>query len=114
MKGTSLAKAYVACYKDKYLRDTTPLFKFPYSNVHANGALCYFSTEVIKDLVQLQTFAYRWRQVPNNDHLTGQRTELDASLRELFEMHQDADFNYDILAPMNTTFGEWGQTITRP
>lgn len=113
VSGTSLVNAYVAVYKDISLRDTTQLFRFPYSNVHAGGKLCFWTNEAVKDLVQLQTFPYQWRDVPNNDHIyhVGQSNLTGDTLFEVYKAFQNCSFDYDILTPMACDFGAWSNQI---
>jgi|SRR5579875_723770 len=107
-----LTKAYVAVYKDLFLRDNTKLYHFPYSNVYTDGQLCYWSNEKFKDLVQLQTFHHRWVQEPNSDHLFRQSlTTLNKPLRELFDISQNKPFDYSILTPMEITFNQWSYQV---
>lgn len=111
-----LKSVYVACFKDRFLRDSSELYEFPYSNVYSGmGRLCYYDNHEITDLVQLQTFPYQWISVNNNDHLYYQeRTNLSGkALRELFETSQNQSFNYDILKPMHKTFQKWADMILK-
>ncbi|GAK41967.1 putative PRTRC system protein B [Paenibacillus sp. TCA20] len=109
--GKTLISAYVAAYKDLSLRDTSELYRFPYSNVYDSGKLCYWTNELVHDLVQLQTFPYQWREVPNNDHIyfSGETNKIKDTLYNVFDMFKNKPFDYDILTPMNTTFGDWSR-----
>lgn len=105
----------VVAYKDKFLREPTQLFQFPYSNVHHGGNMCYYDKTEVKDLVQLQTFPYLWASEPNNDHLymMGRSNQLQQPLREVFAESQGKPFDYNILTSLNTTFEEWSENILR-
>lgn len=113
VRAGSLTKRFVAVYKDRFLRDDTELYHFPYSNVHKSTELCYFDYIKIEDMVQLQTFPHLWMNVPNNDHLyiQGVTNLTEKPLRELFQNSQNQKFDYDILRPLNKTFSQWTKSI---
>lgn len=113
--GKQLVGASCATYKDTFLRDKTELFRFPYSNVHPDGKLCYFTNEPVHDLVQLQTFPYQWRDVKNNDHIyfAGQTNQLKDTLFNVYKRFEGQPFDYNILCPMNKSFDAWAQEFIR-
>lgn len=119
IRNSSVISRYVVAIKDRFVRDDTQLFHFPYANVHGSTSLCYYEREEVKDLVQLQTFAYRWASVPINDHLYNQErsTLLNQPLRQIFEESQHQSFNYDMLVRINKTsttpytFEQWSSGI---
>ena len=98
----------VACYKSLNLRDNTELFLFPYAHV-SNTNMCYGERGGLTDLVELDTWSYRWASVEMTDHFYHEsRNLITASLRELLELFSDdASFDYDILRPLNMTFKEF-------
>lgn len=113
--GKQLVEVYCAAYKDTFLRDTTELFRFPYSNVHSNGKLCYFTNEPVHDLVQLQTFPYQWRDVKNNDHIyfAGETNQIKDTLFNVYKRFEGQPFDYNILTPMHKTFEAWAEEFIR-
>jgi|GEM_PF-2918549 len=115
VKNQRVSNRQVFAYKDRFLRDDTKLYRYPYSNVYENGRMCYYSDETVKDLVQLQTFPHRWLHTPFNDHLYFPRQVNLTSkpLRQLLEESQGKPFDYSILrpAPQNLTFHEWAESI---
>lgn len=113
VRSNRLVKSFVMAYKDRFLRDTTELFRFPFANVYVGGKMCYHSNEVIEDLVQLQTFPHNWMHMPFNDHLynQGDTNLLNQSLREILETSQGHEFNYDMLRPLGTTFAKWSSDM---
>jgi hypothetical protein len=108
-----LSHKYVFAYKDRFLRDNTELFRFPFSNVFNGGGMCYHDTEKFHDLVQLQSFPYNWLSQPFNDHLYNQDTcnKLNLSLREIFMKSQGKVFDYDMLVTSQRTFSEWANKL---
>lgn len=113
VRNEQLVTKTVFAYKDRFLRDETELYRFPFANVFDGGKLCYFDNTPIKDLVQLQTFAYTWLNAPFNDHLYNQErcTTLNKPLREIFDTSQGKKFNYDMLVPLNMTFNSLSQGL---
>ncbi|MCD7911044.1 hypothetical protein KC480_05830 [Bacillus velezensis] len=113
IRNNRLSKISVMAYKERFLRDDSQMYRFPFSNVFGDGGLCYYDNNVIHDLVQLQSFPYNWTQQPFNDHLFQQGTNnlFDQPLREIFKNSQSQSFNYDMLRSMNMTFSEWTSKI---
>jgi hypothetical protein len=113
VRNKRLFRNHVMAYKDRFLRDSTKLYRFPFSNVFNSGAMCFHSNTEIHDLVQMQTFPSNWLQEPFNDHLYDQsnNNNLDLSVREIFESTQGQLFNYDMLVSKNTTFEEWANGL---
>ncbi|KAF2421616.1 hypothetical protein [Bacillus subtilis] len=108
-----VSKHMLMAYKDRFLREDTQLYRFPFSNVFGDGGMCYHDNSIIHDLVQLQSFPHNWIKQPFNDHLfqQGNNNLLDQPLRELFEQSQSKQFNYDMLRPMGMTFADWTNKI---
>jgi len=113
IKKQVLTGKFVVAYKDRFLRDKTPLYRFPYSNVYnEQGSMCFYENIEYKDLVQLQTFIHRWIHTDMNDHLYGADVNLSGKpLRQLFEEMSGESFNYDILKPINLNFEEWSNSL---
>ncbi|PVC74999.1 hypothetical protein C2I27_03675 [Priestia megaterium] len=115
VRNNNLTKKMVVAYKDRFLRDDTLLYRFPYSNVYMGGNMCYHNNDKIQDLVQLQSFPYNWMNLDFNDHLytQGSTNSLNKPVREIYNETQHQPFNYDMLVPMNTTFGQWASTLLK-
>lgn len=115
VRNEQLVTKTVFAYKDRFLRDETQLYRFPFSNVFEGGRLCYFDNTPIKDLVQLQTFAHRWLNATFNDHLYDEQrcTLLNKPLREILEMSQGKEFDKDMLVPLNVRFQEMSQGLVQ-
>lgn len=113
VRNNQLIKKSVMAYKDRFLRDTTELYRFPYSNVYNGGSMCYFDNHPIQDLVQLQTLPHIWMNGSFNDHLYNQETnnKLNKPLREIFTSSQNKEFDYDMLKPMNSLFFRWAEGL---
>lgn len=107
IKDNRVISRHVACYKSLTLRENTELFLFPYAHVSKTN-MCYGERGDLTDLVELDTWAYRWASVEMTDHYYHEtRNLITAPLRELLELFSDgAAFDYDILRPLNFTFGE--------
>lgn len=113
IKDNSVIGRSVMVYKDRFVRDETKLYRFPYANVFEDGGLCYYEDREIKDFVQLQTFPYRWATVKMNDHLYWpSNTSKEIPLRQLLEESQGKPFDYDILKPTGHTFHSWSVRFT--
>lgn len=108
-----LTKRTVYAYEGRFLRDDTPLYRFPYSNVYGNGEMCYYEDVAIKDIVQLQTFAHNWISQPFNDHLYGSSNKSGKAFRELLETSQNKPFDYSILLSEKKTFQQWAESVLK-
>lgn len=91
----------VFAFRDKVFRDTTQLYRFPYSHVQQNGYMCYFSDAEIQDLAQMSTFIFNWYNAEFSDHYYDyeQKNLWKTSLREVFTMNQNKRFDYSKLIP---------------
>lgn len=115
IRNNRITQKYVFAYKDRILRDSTKLYRFPYSNVYQSGSMCYHDNEPIHDVVQLQSFSHNWMRLGYNDHLYHQGTsnKLNEPLRGVFEKSQNKLFNYDILADTSLTFQTWSERLLK-
>ena len=107
VKEGKLTSKHVHCYKDKFIRNDTELYSYPYANVFDGGGMCFYlpGDNDIKDLVQLQTIPHTWRTTVMNDHLYSPlRTTLKISLRELLQTFENKPFDHDILDKKVMTF----------
>jgi hypothetical protein len=107
VRNNSLIQSMVYAYKDRFLRDDTGLYRFPFANVYNSASLCYHSAAPVQDLMQLNTFAYNWLHEPFNDHLYDNANISGKAFRELLDKSQGKQFDYDILKSSCKTFGEW-------
>ncbi|CDQ41876.1 hypothetical protein [Virgibacillus salexigens] len=107
-----LVAKHVLCYKDRFLRDDSQLYYFPFSNVFSDGSMCYHTNIEIKDLVQLQTFPLTWLSEPFNDHLYYQsNSNFNLPLRELLEKTQGGSFDYTMLKKKSIDFNTWSSKL---
>lgn len=86
-------------FKDKVFRETTKLYRFPFSHVQADGEMCYFDGPDRKDLAQMTSFIHNWMRVPFTDHYYNQRdrNKWGLPLRQVFEQSQKKNFDYSKL-----------------
>lgn len=109
LKDNRLTTKRVYCYKDKFIRNETELYTYPYANVFEHNDMCFYlpGDHDIKDLVQLQTLPHIWRNTVMNDHLYNPlRTSLNVALRELLQVFENKPFNHDILVKKTISFNE--------
>lgn len=112
-----IRKKYVACYKSRTIRDNTPLFAFPYAHVYDDTSICYYDRNQVNDLVELEGFPYNWSHVEMGDHFYKRKKANgeEYDLRLLLELMADgAKFDYNLLSPLNYTFGEWFDRLVGP
>ncbi len=109
----NLSAASVAAYKDRFLRPDTQLYRFPYSNVHADTQLCFWTNEQIADLVRMQTFPYEWKSLNNNGHLyrPGSSNLSGLTQYDLYKLMENKPFDPELLAPINKTFQQWSDGL---
>ncbi|SDO17918.1 E2 family protein D [Paenibacillus sp. yr247] len=100
------AEGYVAAVKDAILKDSTELFRFPYSNVNQSGLMCWptLKQHTIQDLRQLETLPFVFLGAPKNMDLYVSIQGMN--LRDLLDRMQHQDFNDDLLVPTNKTIGD--------
>lgn len=107
--GQNVADSFVAAVKDFAIRDDTPLFRYPYSNVHDNTSICWGTTQLprIGAPWQLHSLPNLFFAAENNNDLYPGRIPL----RELLESQKDREFNEELLEPLGLTFAGWFQKI---
>lgn len=91
----------VAVQEQVILTDETPLFLFPFSNVNTDTKVCMGGNELppIKTLSQLSTFHNIFFAAPFGDDY-GSKTSNGKTIRELFTVLKDNDFNDEWLVPL--------------
>ncbi|WP_066297494.1 hypothetical protein [Bacillus sp. FJAT-29937] len=88
----------IVAVKDKILSENTQLYRYPYSNVHDSGGVCWsYSQYHIDQLEKLQHIPYIFLSTPNNSHLSD-------NVRETYARFEKNDFDDEILRPMDLTF----------
>lgn len=83
-----VAECYVCVVKDERLTADTPLYWYPFSNVHYNFSICTGNNAlpVYKDPARLHTLASYLLRLPNNNHLYERdHNKLHAEYRDLLE-----------------------------
>lgn len=94
-------------FKDKVLRDTTKLYRFPFSHVMLDGSMCFFFLSEVKDLAQMTSFFYNWINVGFTDHYynsNGQgKNYFNMPLRQIFNQTQGKEFEFDKLVEDGNT-----------
>ena len=83
-----VAGCSVCVVKDERLKESTVLYRYPFSNVSSNGLICLGnnSLPVYKDTSRLHTLAgYILRMPNNNDHYSKDDNRLHAEFRDLLE-----------------------------
>ena len=97
------------CFKDKVLRDTTKLYRFPFSHVQADGDMCFFFMSEVQDLAQMSSFIHNWMSASFTDHYYSQSTtnNWNTSLRHVFtKLQNETVFDYDKLVESKITVSD--------
>ena len=87
-------------FKNKVLRDTTPLYRFPFSHVDHSGGMCFFFLTELQDMAQMSSFIHNWISVEFTDHYYNQETKNKWGwpLRQIFNQTQgQPHFDYEKL-----------------
>ena len=92
----------------KPITDTTPLFRFPFPNVHDNGSVCWGKNERIqvKSLVELERGFQWFVSAPFNEDLGVKTTLGIPNFRMYIEKFENQPFQDEWLIEMNKTFGD--------
>lgn len=92
----------------KPIIDTTPLFQFPFPNVHDNGSVCWGKNERIqvKSLVELERGFQWFVSAPFNEDLGVKTTLGIPNFRMYIEKFENQPFQDEWLIEMNKTFGD--------
>lgn len=107
-----VAECFVCVVKDERLTADTPLYWYPFSNVHHNLSICTGnnSLPVYKDPARLHTLASYLLRLPNNNDLyVKDHNKLHAEYRDLLEQMKGKEpslYYTDVLI-------ESGQTLKR-
>lgn len=93
-------------FKDKVFRDTTKLFRFPFSHVQKDGEMCFFFLTELQDLAQMTSFIHNWLSVTFTDHYYNleNKNKWGWPLRQIFNQTSGTtQFDYDQLFEENFT-----------
>lgn len=94
-------------FKDKVLRDTTKLYRFPFSHVMLDGSMCFFFLSEVNDLAQMTSFIYNWLSASFTDHYYSSNGEgknlFKMPLRQIFTQTQGKEFEFDKLVEDGNT-----------
>ena len=83
-----VVKSYLCVVKDERLTPDTPLFIYPFSNVHGDSSICLGNNALpaYKDPARLHTLeAYILRFPNNNDLYSSSNNQLNLEYRDLLE-----------------------------
>lgn len=83
-----VVKSYVCVVKDERLKPETPLYVYPFSNVHGDDSICLGNNALpaYKDPARLHTLAaYILRFPNNNDMYSSGNNKLNLEYRDLLE-----------------------------
>lgn len=83
-----VVKSYLCVVKDERLTPETPLYIYPFSNVHGDNSICLGNNAlpVYKDPARLHTLAAYILRFPNNNDLYSRsHNKLDLEYRDLLE-----------------------------
>ncbi|RHW35980.1 hypothetical protein D1B31_17990 [Neobacillus notoginsengisoli] len=104
--GAEVTLSHVFAIKETgFIKDDTPLFVFPFSNVNSDGSVCMGGNKLpnINSLVQISTFHSVFFAAPfGNDY--GAKTTTGKQLRELFTLLSNNDFEDNWLMPAKIKF----------
>jgi len=95
------------------LKPTTPMFKYPFSNVSSNTRLCIGNNPLprVQSLHTLGSLTYHILSMDNNnDHFRPSNNKLGLEMRDLMELLKDKQqscYYEDILIPSGTTLGDF-------
>lgn len=100
IKDERISSMGLVAVKDKILTEESQIYRYPYSNVHDSGLVCWsYGQYEIDNLQKLQHIPYIFLSTPNNTHLSD-------NVREMYTSFSGKDFDENILVPMNKTFKE--------
>ncbi|MEI2356282.1 hypothetical protein [Mesobacillus zeae] len=106
IKGKNVTLSNIVAVKDKgFIKDDTPLFIFPFSNVERSTKVCMGSNQLppIDSIVQVSTFHAIFFAAPFGD-CYGAKTTTGKTLRELFTSLTHNDFEDEWLIPTGINF----------
>lgn len=96
----TLTTKHCFAFKDKVFRDTTKLYRFPFSHVQNDGQMCFFFLTELQDLAQMTSFIHNWISVSFTDHYYNleNKNKWGWPLRQIFNTTQnETNFDYDKL-----------------
>jgi len=99
--GYTMHSKKLFAFKDKVFRDSTVLYKFPFSHVTADGSMCFFFMSKVNDLAQLNSFQHNWLAGEFSDHYYSgngaSKNKFNMPLRQIFNETKGKPFQYDKL-----------------
>lgn len=105
ISGNSVSLSNIVAIKDKgFIKEDTPLFVFPFSNVERDSKVCMGGNQLpkIDSIVQISTFHSVFFAAPFGD-CYGAKTTTGKALRELFTLLSNNDFDDNWLMPSEHT-----------
>ncbi|MGF7033509.1 hypothetical protein J2T17_004457 [Paenibacillus mucilaginosus] len=104
IRGERIIGCRIVAVKDTYVKPTTKLYAYPFSNVYGDASACWpdLKSIPVTDLFQLQHLPELFFNSPANDHLFG-----GANLREWFMKLQNQDFDDTELKPLGMQVQEF-------
>jgi hypothetical protein len=88
----------LAIIKNEKPTPKTPLYIWPFSNVHDDGGICVGAANSLPEYKELRTLAslpYHLLRLPNNDHMYSQtKNTMKLPYRELLEHLKDKEPSY--------------------
>ena len=95
------------------LKPTTPMFKYPFSNVSSDNRICIGNNSLpkVQSLHTLGSLTYFILSMDNNnDHFSPSNNKLGLEMRDLLELLKDKQqscYYEDILMPSGKTLGDF-------
>jgi hypothetical protein len=106
--GNNIQDLFIVAVKDgEKISGDTPLYYFPYTNMHSNHRVCMGQTQFppLKAIRDLESMHLLFFAAPFS-HENGAKTLLNLGLSKLFEKFSKTDFDDEILIPVGKTFNE--------
>lgn len=96
--------------KEGPLRDNTPLYYYPYTNVYHDGYVCMgtYKYPPVREFWNLNTYPDIFYRLPNSTDLYNRPGII---LRELIELNREREFDDSLLEPCGETYGQFAQRI---
>lgn len=101
--GPTVKLSNIVAVKEKgFIKDNTPLFVFPFSNVEEDSKVCMGGNQLpkVESIVQISTYHSIFFAAPFGD-CYGAKTTTGKALRELFTSLSNNDFDDNWLMPCN-------------
>lgn len=109
INGTAVYKKYVVVIKESFIQPDTPLYRYPYSNVHGDGQACWSDTPAIEDIWQINGLPNIFFTCPDNGDLYfgGVNKVSDKPYRQFVESMKGKEFfPKELLMPRNETLAD--------